>query len=231
MIPRCQSWRQASVYPALFLLWCRAAADLTSSVVSALSLEFPASSATARRLHNVHDAASALFNTPGKLRRQLQGSLVDEANTVAWITASASSDSSMVVYEVASASATSRAVTVATLTFGQAQLLLGDATALQDDILAIAAVAVCGNGVCELGERPNSTAAAVNATGSTVVQYVMVYMVHNVFLPHTSWERQPSKVSVHVFLLQHFVLLQCHTYSYNGVACPVPCSSPSSQPL
>ena len=76
----------------------------------------------------------------------------------------------MVIYEVAPASATSRAITVATLTFGQAQLLLGDATALQDQILAIAAVAVCGNGICELGERPNSTAAAVVATGSTALQ-------------------------------------------------------------
>ena len=72
----------------------------------------------------------------------------------------------MAVYDVAAASATSNAITVATLTFGQAQLMLTDATALQDDILAIAAVAVCGNGVCELGERPNSTAAAVNATGT-----------------------------------------------------------------
>jgi len=33
-------------------------------------------------------------------------------------------------------------------------------------VLAIAAVAVCGNGVCELGERPNATAAGVNATGN-----------------------------------------------------------------
>lgn len=76
----------------------------------------------------------------------------------------------MVMYEVASSSATSKAITVATLTFGQAQLLLGDATALQDEILAIAAVAVCGNGICELGERPNSTAAAVNATGETALR-------------------------------------------------------------
>lgn len=79
----------------------------------------------------------------------------------------------MVMYEVASSSATSKAITVATLTFGQAQLLLGDATALQDEILAIAAVAVCGNGICELGERPNSTAAAVNATGETALRLSM----------------------------------------------------------
>ena len=76
----------------------------------------------------------------------------------------------MVVYDVAAASPTSNAITVATLTFGQAQLMLSDATALQDEILAIAAVAVCGNGVCELGERPNSTAAAVNATGAAALQ-------------------------------------------------------------
>lgn len=118
---------------------------------------------TSRRLHQLHDA--------GSLRRQLQGSLVDEAQSVAWITATGTSSSGMVDYEVASASATSRAVTVATLTFGQAQLLLGDAAALQDQVLAIAAVAVCGNGICELGERPNSTAAAVVATGGTVLQH------------------------------------------------------------
>lgn len=134
--------------------------------MSALSLESSASSATSRRrLHQYRDAASAFFSNPG---RQLQASLADEAEAVAKITATTtgSSDSSMVVYEVVSSSATSKAITVATLTFGQAQLLLADATALQDKILAIAAVAVCGNGVCELGERPMSTAAAVNATGN-----------------------------------------------------------------
>lgn len=149
---------------------CRAAADLTSSVVSALSLESSASSATSRRrLHQQRDVASAFVTAPG---RQLQASLAEEAEAVAKITATTtgSSDAKMVVYEVASSSATSKAVTVATLTFGQAQLLLGDATALQDKILAIAAVAVCGNGVCELGERPVSTAAAVNATGNIAKQ-------------------------------------------------------------
>ena len=149
---------------------CRAAADLTSSIVSALTLESSASSATSRRLHEYRGVPSALVSNPG---RQLQASLTDEADAVARITATtitSSSNSSMVVYEVASASATSKAITVATLTFGQAQLLLGDATALQDQILAIAAVAVCGNGVCELGERPNSTAAAVNATGDTALR-------------------------------------------------------------
>lgn len=125
-----------------------------------------AGSATSRRLHHYRGAATAYVTNPG---RQLQASLADEADAVARVTATSTSasNSSMVMYEVASSSATSKAITVATLTFGQAQLLLGDATALQDQILAIAAVAVCGNGVCELGERPNSTAAAVNATGDT----------------------------------------------------------------
>ena len=72
----------------------------------------------------------------------------------------------MLVYDIAAASATSAAITSAALTFGQAQLLLSDATALDDVVLAIAAVAVCGNGVCELGERPNATAIGVNATGT-----------------------------------------------------------------
>ena len=85
----------------------------------------------------------------------------------------------MTVYDVAASSATSQAVTVATLTFGQAQMLLSDATALQDGILAIAAVAVCGNGVCELGERPNSTAAAVNATGNTPTQAGCYHVVYS----------------------------------------------------
>ena len=79
---------------------------------------------------------------------------------------SASNSSSMLVYDVAASSPTSSAVTSAALTFGQAQMLLADSTALDNEILAIAAVAVCGNGVCELGERPNATAAGVNATGT-----------------------------------------------------------------
>ena len=74
----------------------------------------------------------------------------------------------MALYSVAVATPTSDAITVATLTFGQAQLLLSEATALDDEILAISAVAVCGNGVCELGERPNATAAGVNATGQQI---------------------------------------------------------------
>ena len=143
---------------------CRATDDTTTTIVSALALETSASSATARRLHSV--ASSAFSELPARQRR-LQASLTTDS--VASL-ATSSNASSMTVYEVAASSPTSFAVTSAALTFGQAQMLLAGSTALDNEILAIAAVAVCGNGVCELGERPNATAAGVNATG--------VHMLH-----------------------------------------------------
>ena len=98
--------------------------------------------------------------------RSLGQSLVDDADTIATIASTTSTNTSrMIIYNVPADTSTSSAITVATLTFGQAQLLLSEASELEDEILAIAAVAVCGNGVCELGERPNATAAGVNATG------------------------------------------------------------------
>lgn len=103
----------------------------------------------------------------GRLQPRLLGqSLVNDADTIAKIASTASINmSSMVLYNIPADTSTSAAITVAYLTFGQAQLLLSEATTLEDQILAIAAVAVCGNGMCELGERPNATAAGVNATG------------------------------------------------------------------
>ena len=144
------------------LCCCRATDDTTTTIVSALALETSASSATARRLHSV--AASAFSTLPARQRR-LQASLTTDS--VASL-ATSSNASSMTVYDVAASSPTSLAVTSAALTFGQAQMLLAGSTALDNEILAIAAVAVCGNGVCELGERPNATAAGVNATGNTM---------------------------------------------------------------
>ncbi len=145
---------------------CRAATNITSSLVSALSLESVSSSVTSRKLQHFGGASRAVSVSAGSLRR-LQASLADEGDTIAHIASSTTANStSMLVYDIAAASATSAAITSAALTFGQAQLLLSDATALEDVVLAIAAVAVCGNGVCELGERPNATAAGVNATGN-----------------------------------------------------------------
>ena len=145
---------------------CRAATNITSSLVSALSLESASSSVTSRKLQHFGGASRAVSVSAGSLRR-LQASLADEGDTIAYISSSTTANStSMLVYDIAAASATSAAITSAALTFGQAQLLLSDATALDDVVLAIAAVAVCGNGVCELGERSNATAAGVNATGN-----------------------------------------------------------------
>ena len=147
---------------------CRAASNITSSLVSALSLEASSSSVTSRKLQHFGGAASTTFGASAGRLRQLQASLSDDGNTVASIlsTTTTANSTSMVVYDVAAGSSTTSAITVAALTFGQAQLLLSDATALDNEVLAIAAVAVCGNGVCELGERPNATAAGVNATGT-----------------------------------------------------------------
>jgi len=149
---------------------CRAATNITSSLVSALSLESASSSVTSRKLQHFGGATSRAVSVLAGSLRRLQASLADEGNTTAHIasstTVTANSTTSMLVYDIAAASATSAAITSAALTFGQAQLLLSDATALDDVVLAIAAVAVCGNGVCELGERPNATAIGVNATGT-----------------------------------------------------------------
>lgn len=140
---------------------CRDSQTITAGQISVLASPLFPEKFTLRKLQSFSKAAT------GRLRPRLLGqSLVDDADTIATIAATTTADaSSMVVYNVPADSTTSSAITVATLTFGQAQLLLSEATALQDEILAIAAVAVCGNGVCELGERPNATAAAVNATG------------------------------------------------------------------
>jgi len=146
---------------------CRAATNITSSLVSALSLESASSSVTSRKLQHFGGATSRAVSVSAGSLRRLQASLADEGDTIAYIASSTTANStSMLVYDIAAASATSAAITSAALTFGQAQLLLSDATALDDVVLAIAAVAVCGNGVCELGERPNATAAGVNATGN-----------------------------------------------------------------
>ena len=139
--------------------------------MSVLGLPLFGDSVTLRRLQHVHKAASTKVTVTSRVHSRLLGSsLVDEANNVATIAASASTNASgMALYDVSAATTTSAAITVATLTFGQAQLLLSEATALEDEILAISAVALCGNGVCELGERPNATAAGVNATGQRIV--------------------------------------------------------------
>ncbi|DBB00879.1 TPA: hypothetical protein ACH3X1_000798 [Trebouxia sp. C0004] len=143
-----------------------AATNITSSLVSALSLESASSSVASRKLQHFGGATSRAVSVLAGSLRRLQASLADEGDTIAYIASSTTANStSMLVYDIAAASATSAAITSAALTFGQAQLLLSDATALDDVVLAIAAVAVCGNGVCELGERPNATAAGVNATG------------------------------------------------------------------
>ena len=144
---------------------CRAAANATSSVVSALSLDTFTHSVTSRKLHAVSVASSVAVGT--STGRRLHGSLASEGDTLAYITAT-SSNSTMVVYDIAAGSPTSRAITSEALTFGQAQLLLSEATTLENEVLAIAAIAVCGNGVCELGERANATAAGVNATGTSL---------------------------------------------------------------
>lgn len=122
---------------------------------------------TFRRLQHSRGAATTVVTaSTGRLRPRLLGqSLLDDGDTIATIASTTINTSSMVVYDIPADTLTSAAITVATLTFGQAQLLLSEATALEDEVLAIAAVAVCGNGVCELGERPNATAAGVNATG------------------------------------------------------------------
>ncbi len=149
------------------MLACRAATNITSSVVSALSLE---SSVTSRKLQQLSGVAGTIVRASAGRLRRLQASLADEGDTVASTLATTTTITtnltSMVVYDIAAASTTSSAITVKALTFGQAQLLLTDATATFNEVLAIAAVAVCGNGVCELGERPNATAAGVNATGT-----------------------------------------------------------------
>lgn len=141
--------------------WHRRDSDtITAGQISVLASPLFPEVLTLRRLQSFKGTAA-------RLRPRLLGqSLIDDADTIATIASTTTANtSSMVVYEIPAASTTSSAITVATLTFGQAQLLLSKATALENEILAIAAVAVCGNGVCELGERPNATAAAVNATG------------------------------------------------------------------
>ncbi|DBB00425.1 TPA: hypothetical protein ACH3X3_002146 [Trebouxia sp. C0006] len=158
-----------------------AATNITSSLVSALSLESASSSVTSRKLQHFGGATSRVVSVSAGSLRRLQASLADEGNTTARIasstTTTANSTTSMLVYDIAAASATSAAITSAALTFGQAQLLLSDATALDDVVLAIAAVAVCGNGVCELGERPNATAIGVNATGGCPEDCFVPYVV------------------------------------------------------
>ncbi|KAL0022292.1 hypothetical protein WJX79_005985 [Trebouxia sp. C0005] len=155
-----------------------AASNITSSLVSALSLESSSSSVTSRKLQHFGGATSRAVSVSAGSLRRLQASLADEGDTTATIASSTTANSTtMLVYDVAAASATSAAITSAALTFGQAQLLLSDATALDDVVLAIAAVAVCGNGVCELGERPNATAAGVNATGGCPEDCFVPYVI------------------------------------------------------
>ena len=157
--------------PAHKEVLCRDSDDITAGQVSVLSLPLFGDSVTFRRLQSSDSATTRVITSYARPRPRLLGSsLVDEATNVAKTFSTTSTNTSgMALYDVAAATRSSAAITVATLTFGQAQLLLSEATALDDDILAISAVAVCGNGICELGERPNATAAGVNATGQEIV--------------------------------------------------------------
>ena len=66
--------------------------------------------------------------------------------------------------QVATQSPSSLAITSAALTVGQTELLLSNSSDIA--LSSVQALPVCGNGVCEVGERPNVASVGLTAKGA-----------------------------------------------------------------
>ena len=66
--------------------------------------------------------------------------------------------------QVATQSPSSLAITSAALTVGQTEYLLSNSSDIA--LSSVQALAVCGNGVCEIGERPNVASVGLTAKGA-----------------------------------------------------------------